>query len=152
MPRQRRYRPPSATALLVLLALIAGAFATSGVVLFILEHVRLSREVDRVDELTRALARVQASQAGELERITTTRRQAVLVICHDTNALKVELRLVLRRFGVQASELPLNPATGRRAFAPKHCSVQALRLVPDPRRATPPWVPELERRGARAGH
>lgn len=123
MTPRRRHRPPSSTTLLVLLAVVAAIVASIGTSLAILEHVRLSNEVERLDDVVHA-------QAGEARRINASRRAAVLIVCKETEGLKIDLRLILRRFGVGPNELPHNPASGRRALAPTNCRERAVELVP----------------------
>lgn len=154
MSPRRRYRPPSVTTLVVLLAVVAGAMGTIGVVLAVTEHVRLSREVQRLNALAIRERAIQASQSTTLDRITGSRRQAILIVCRETEGLKVDLRRILHRFGVAPNDLPTNPRTGRRALAPLNCRTRAVELVPDPRRQHPPpaWERALELRSAAGGH
>lgn len=150
----RRYRPPSVTTLVVILAVVAGTMGTVGAVLAILEHTRLSREVQHINALAVRERAIQAAQSTTLQRITGSRRQAILIVCRETEGLKVDLRRILHRFGVSPAELPTNPRTGRRALAPLDCRSRAVELVPDPRLAPTPaaWARELERRRGGAGH
>lgn len=148
----RRYRAPSMTALLIILSVIAATAASIAVVLAILEHTRLTSQVQRLDDVVARLARVSHAQDGELERINRSRREAVLIVCRETEGLKLDLRLVLRRFGVRTDELPFNPITHRRAFTPTNCRARSIELVPitpDGRAGQPPAPASRGRYGIR---
>lgn len=122
----RRWRiPRSSLALVALLSLVVAGALITVIVLYVREHVALERTIDDLTAL-------QEDQGGELDRINASRREAILIVCKETEGLKLDVRVVLERFGVQPRTLPLNPRTGRRAFAPVDCATRSLELVPPP--------------------
>jgi hypothetical protein len=132
----RRWRVPSSTALLVLVAAVAAAAMATATVLAVLAYAQIKPVVERSDRLARAVAESQASTY-------TARRAASLEACEQREALKADVRHVLVYFHVNVNRLP-SSQNGQPAFTPlpsrpgqTGCEVYADRAVPAENVPTP---------------
>ena len=105
-PTPKRYRPPSGSlSLIYIVAAVTASLASVAVVVAVVAIVRVHDTVDRNE------AAITATYAS--------RRSGAEEACQQREALKADLRRVLRRFGVSRDELPPSAAgDGSRALDP----------------------------------
>jgi hypothetical protein len=131
-----RYRFPALhrnmTALVVLLAGIAGVIAVIAVGAAVSLWFRLDGQVSRIDKLSRENSRL-ALQSRAAQRATfASRRAATVESCAQREQLKSDLRKVLEGFKVPLSALPPS-SDGRPVLSPLvgGCKAYVSRTVPE---------------------
>lgn len=124
----RRYRIPArhATALIVLLAVVAGALGSTGIVLSILAVRKTNQQAE-------------AAYLAQVETFST-RRANTRDTCIEDERFKAELRALVRALGVDPDQFPRSPYTGQRILAPigrdvvTACERESRRKVPESNR------------------